>query len=96
MKPILFPFACFFGLFASSLLISGCGQNRAGSDDVIKIVSSLPRTGSSKALKLAQSLEPAFRNVLLVAVELPSTLVDVTGTAIDLWQGNCTFGVVPV
>jgi alkylresorcinol/alkylpyrone synthase len=49
-------------------------------------------TGSSKALKLAWSLGPAFRNVLLVAVELPTTLVDTTGSAFDLWQGNCTFG----
>jgi alkylresorcinol/alkylpyrone synthase len=49
-------------------------------------------TGSSKALKLAWSLEPAFRNVLLVAVELPTTLVDMTGVGFDLWQGNCTFG----
>jgi alkylresorcinol/alkylpyrone synthase len=49
-------------------------------------------TGSSKALKLARSLEPAFKNILLVAVELPSTLVDVTGTSFSLWQGNCTFG----
>lgn len=49
-------------------------------------------TGSSKALKLAWALEPAYRNVLVVAVELPSTLVDLTGTAFSLWQGNCTFG----
>jgi alkylresorcinol/alkylpyrone synthase len=49
-------------------------------------------TGSSKALKLACSLGPAFRNVLLLAVELPTTLVDTTGTDFDLWQGNCTFG----
>src|SRR5262245_13125736 len=49
-------------------------------------------TGSSKALKLAWSLGPAFRNILLVAVELPTTLVDMTGTSFDLWQGNCTFG----
>jgi len=49
-------------------------------------------TGSSKALKLASSLDPSFRNVLLVAVELPTTLVDMTGTDFDLWQGNCTFG----
>jgi predicted naringenin-chalcone synthase len=49
-------------------------------------------TGSSKALKLASELGAAFRNVLLVAVELPTTLVDMTGTGFDLWQGNCTFG----
>lgn len=49
-------------------------------------------TGSSKALKLAWSLDPSLRNILLVAVELPTTLVDMTGTDFDLWQGNCTFG----
>jgi alkylresorcinol/alkylpyrone synthase len=49
-------------------------------------------TGSSKALKLARSLDASFRNVLLVAVELPSTLVDLTGSSFALWQGNCTFG----
>jgi alkylresorcinol/alkylpyrone synthase len=49
-------------------------------------------TGSTRALKLACSLEPAFRNVLLIALELPTTLVDTTGAAFDLWQGNCTFG----
>jgi predicted naringenin-chalcone synthase len=49
-------------------------------------------TGSSKALKMASALGPAFRNILVVAVELPSTLVDVRGTAFPLWQGNCTFG----
>ncbi len=49
-------------------------------------------TGSSQALKLAQALDPAYRNVLLVAVELPTTLVNMTGSAFDIWQGNCTFG----
>ena len=49
-------------------------------------------TGSSKAINLARSLQPAFRNILVVAVELPTTLVDVRGVDFDLWQGNCTFG----
>jgi len=49
-------------------------------------------TGSIKALNLARSLDPAFRNVLIVSVEAPSTLLDITGTTLDLWQGNCTFG----
>jgi alkylresorcinol/alkylpyrone synthase len=48
--------------------------------------------GSSKALKLALSLDPAYRNVLLVAVELPSTGIDLTSATFDRWQGNCTFG----
>lgn len=49
-------------------------------------------TGSIKALNLANSLDATFRNILIVAVEVPSTLVDTQGTALDLWQGNCTFG----
>jgi alkylresorcinol/alkylpyrone synthase len=49
-------------------------------------------TGSSKALNLAKSLDEQFRNILVVSVEMPTTLVDVTGTDLDLWQGNCTFG----
>lgn len=49
-------------------------------------------TGSSKLLNLVRSLDPAIRNALLVSVEVPSTLVDVSGPAQDLWQGNCTFG----
>jgi predicted naringenin-chalcone synthase len=49
-------------------------------------------TGSIKALNLARSLDPSLKNILLVAVEVPSTLVDTTATDFDLWQGNCTFG----
>lgn len=49
-------------------------------------------TGSSKALNLVRSLDASVKNILVVAVEIPATLVDVQGTALDLWQGNCTFG----
>lgn len=49
-------------------------------------------TGSIKALNLARGLDPSFKNVLIVAVEAPTTLLDTRGTAFDLWQGNCTFG----
>jgi predicted naringenin-chalcone synthase len=49
-------------------------------------------TGSSKAINLARSLDASFRNVLVVSVECPTTLVDFKATEFDLWQGNCTFG----
>jgi predicted naringenin-chalcone synthase len=49
-------------------------------------------TGSLKALNLARNLDPGLRNLLVVAVECPTTLVNVTATALDTWQGNCTFG----
>jgi alkylresorcinol/alkylpyrone synthase len=49
-------------------------------------------TGSIKALNLARTLDASMRNVLITAVEVPSTLIDTSGTTLDLWQGNCTFG----
>lgn len=49
-------------------------------------------TGSVKALNLATQLNPSFKNILVVAVELPTTLVNMTATEVDVWQGNCTFG----
>jgi alkylresorcinol/alkylpyrone synthase len=49
-------------------------------------------TGSMKALNLVNNLDESLKNVLIVAVEVPSTLVDIDSTALDLWQGNCTFG----
>jgi predicted naringenin-chalcone synthase len=61
-------------------------------DGLMVDLSNVGCTGSSKALKLACSLDRGVRNLLLVAVELPTTLVDTTGTGFDLWQGNCTFG----
>ncbi|MCE7988515.1 MAG: hypothetical protein DYG89_45740 [Caldilinea sp. CFX5] len=49
-------------------------------------------TGSLKALKLATQLQSNHKHILVVAVELPSTLIDLTATSLDIWQGNCTFG----
>lgn len=49
-------------------------------------------TGSSKALNLARLLDETFNHILVVAVELPSTLINVHTSDLDIWQGNCTFG----
>lgn len=49
-------------------------------------------TGSSKALNLARNLQESFENILIVAIELPSTLLDTSSDRTDIWQGNCTFG----
>ncbi|MGA1199140.1 MAG: hypothetical protein ACO36I_21820 [Candidatus Latescibacterota bacterium] len=49
-------------------------------------------TGSMKALNLATQLDASFKNILVVAVELPTTLVNMAATEVDVWQGNCTFG----
>ena len=49
-------------------------------------------TGGIRALELARSLGPGFDNLLVVALEIPSTLVNLDGTDASAWQGNCTFG----
>lgn len=49
-------------------------------------------TGSAIALSLARSLHKEIRRILIVALEVPSTLVDLTSTDPSVWQGNCTFG----
>jgi predicted naringenin-chalcone synthase len=65
---------------------------RVRPDSMLLDLSNVGCTGSSKALNLARSLDPSFRNILVVAVEVPSTLGSMTGTSIASWQGNCTFG----
>jgi len=49
-------------------------------------------TGSLKALNLARALHESFENILIIAIELPTTLLDMTSERLDIWQGNCTFG----
>ncbi|RKZ78989.1 MAG: hypothetical protein DRR19_25605 [Candidatus Parabeggiatoa sp. nov. 1] len=49
-------------------------------------------TGGIKALNLANQLDSAFENILVVSLELPSTVINWNGTSVDVWQGQCTFG----
>lgn len=49
-------------------------------------------TGSVQALKLADSMCETFDNMLVISIELTSTLVNLTSMDADVWQGNCTFG----
>jgi alkylresorcinol/alkylpyrone synthase len=49
-------------------------------------------TGSVQALNVVRCLDASFRHVLIVSVELPTTLFDGTSHRLDVWQGNCTFG----
>lgn len=62
------------------------------SDTMMIDLANVGCTGSSKALNLANSLDQSLRHVLVVAVELPTTLINVRTTDLDIWQGNCTFG----
>jgi predicted naringenin-chalcone synthase len=62
------------------------------SDTLLIDLANVGCTGGIKALNLATQLNQEFRNILVVSVELPTTLIDFTGSTFDLWQGNCTFG----
>lgn len=62
------------------------------SDSLMLDLGNVGCTGSSKALNLARSLDSSFQNILVVAVETPTTLVDTGSDRLDIWQGNCTFG----
>jgi predicted naringenin-chalcone synthase len=49
-------------------------------------------TGGIKALNCANHLDESFKNILVISVEIPSTLINIKSEKIDIWQGNCTFG----
>jgi alkylresorcinol/alkylpyrone synthase len=49
-------------------------------------------TASVRAIQLVNDLGPEFRNVLILAMEPTSTLVDAKSTVRANWQGICTFG----
>ena len=62
------------------------------SDSMLLDLGNVGCTGSIKALHLADRLEASFKNILVVSVELPTTLIRLNTADVDVWQGNCTFG----
>jgi predicted naringenin-chalcone synthase len=66
--------------------------DRVRSDTMMVDLAHVGCTGSMKALKLVSQLDAAAANCLVVSVELPSTLINLSSTEVDVWQGNCTFG----
>lgn len=65
---------------------------RVRSDTMMVDLAHVGCTGSMKALKLVGRLDATAANCLVVSVELPSTLIQLSSTDVDVWQGNCTFG----
>jgi len=61
-------------------------------DSLLLDLANVGCTGSSKALNLARSLDGSFRNILVAAIEIPSSLAEFESPDLDAWQGNCTFG----
>jgi alkylresorcinol/alkylpyrone synthase len=66
--------------------------NHVRSDSMLLDLGNVGCTGSVKALNLANQLDLSFKNILVVSVELPTTLINLMATDVDIWQGNCTFG----
>lgn len=63
-----------------------------GPDSMLLDLGNVGCTGSVKALKAVSHLGPEVRDALVVAVELPTTLIDLDATEVEVWRGNGTFG----
>ena len=75
-----------------SYRMAACLGDMVRTDSTLLDLGNVGCTGSLQAVHLARSLDPAFQHMLVVAVEAPTTLADLTSTDLDVWQGNCTFG----
>jgi alkylresorcinol/alkylpyrone synthase len=66
--------------------------DRVRRDSLLVDLGNVGCTGACKALNLVRSLQESFENVLVVSVEVPTTLLDTLSVRADVWLGNCTFG----
>ncbi len=67
-------------------------ENRVKPETMMLDLGNVGCTGGIKALNCASHLDDSFHNILVVSVELPSTLVNLKTSRVDVWQGNSTFG----
>jgi len=96
--PPLKPFDAVFAVSSEGLLLPGMAERTSR-----RLPSLIARTatqmdlcnggctGSVRALQLVNNLGPEFRNVLIMAMEPTSTLIDPKTTSRSNWQGICTF-----
>jgi alkylresorcinol/alkylpyrone synthase len=92
-------FDAVFGVSSEGLLLPGIAERAAR-----RLGSLVGRTAtqldlgnggcsaSVRAIQLVNNLAPEMRNVLILAMEPTSTLIDPKSTARSNWQGICTFG----
>jgi alkylresorcinol/alkylpyrone synthase len=93
------PFDAVFGICSEGLLLPGIAERaarRLGSL-IGKTASQMDLanggcTASVRAMELVSNLAPEIRNVLILAMEPTSTLIDPKSAARSNWQGICTFG----
>jgi alkylresorcinol/alkylpyrone synthase len=93
------PFDAVFGVSSEGLLLPGIAEraarrlgNLVGRTATQMDLVNGGCTASVRAIELANNLGPEMRNVLILAMEPTSTLLDPKSTARSNWQGICTFG----
>jgi len=93
------PFDAAFGVSSEGLLLPGIAERAAkrlgklaGRTATQMDFGNGGCTASVRAIQLVNSLGPEFRNVLILAMEPTSTLIDPKSTVRANWQGICTFG----
>lgn len=67
-------------------------KNLVDSECLLLDLGNVGCTGGIKALNLAHHLDNEFHNILIISIEIPSTLINLKSEQVDIWQGNCTFG----
>ena len=92
------PFDAVFGVSSAGLLLPGMAERasrrlpRLLSRTATQMdISNGGCTASVRTLELVSKLGPEFRNVLILAMEPNSTLIDSKTTVRANWQGICTF-----
>ena len=93
------PFDAVFGVSSEGLLLPGIAEraarrlgNLVGRTATQMDLGNGGCTASVRAVQLANNLGPEVRNVLILAMEPTSTLIDPKSTSRSNWQGICTFG----
>ena len=93
------PFDAIFGICSEGLVLPGIAERAAR-----RLGSLVGRTASQmdlgnggctasvRAMQLVNNLSPEIRNVLILAMEPTSTLIDPKSAGRSNWQGICTFG----
>jgi alkylresorcinol/alkylpyrone synthase len=93
------PFDAVFGVCSEGLRLPGIAEHAAqrlgglvGRTATNMDIGNGGCTASVRTMQLVKNLSPEIKNVLILAIEPLSTLVDSKCTSRSNWQGICTFG----
>jgi alkylresorcinol/alkylpyrone synthase len=98
-KPPSKPFDAVFGVSSEGLLLPGIAERAArrlgslvGRTATQMDIGNGGCSASVRTIQLVNNLGPEMRNVLILAMEPTTTLIDPKCTERSNWQGICTFG----